>query len=72
MFGIRSEKIQQKLLDSKDLTFRTAVEIAESCESGEAGVKSLHIREEGITVNQLHTMKGEKPKIEKYAHASKP
>lgn len=44
VFEIQDAKIKKTLLDSKNLTFQTVVETAESCESAEAGVKSLDIR----------------------------
>lgn len=58
------------LLYYKNLTFQTVVEIAESCESTEAEVKSLHILEE-TTLNEVHTLKLEKSKIEKCAPTPK-
>lgn len=42
VFVTQDEKVQQKLLDSKDLILQTALEIAESFESAEVSVKSLH------------------------------
>lgn len=68
MFGIQDEKIKQKLLDSKDLMFQTAREIAESF--AKVSMKLLHVREE-TTVNQVHNMKMEKPKLREFAHTSK-
>lgn len=71
MFGIQHETIQQKFLDSKNLTFQAAVEIIKFCELAQAVVKSLNIGEE-TTVNQVRAMKVEKAKTEKYAYVSKP
>lgn len=41
------------MLDSKNITFQTAVEIADSCESADAGVKSLHI---GVVIKLDHCL----------------
>lgn len=42
VFGIQDEKIEQKLIDAKNVIFQTAVGIAELFESVEVGVNSLH------------------------------
>lgn len=56
---IQEGKIQQKLLNSENLTFQIAVEIVESFESAEVGVKSLHI-EGGTNVNEVCAVRMDK------------
>lgn len=67
--GIEDEKIQQKQLNYKHLELQTALEIANPFVSAEAGGKSLHIGE-GMIINQVRTVKLEKPNTERLAHAS--
>lgn len=59
--GYSMKKIKDKLLDSKNITLKKALEMTEACESAKTGLRSLHIGE-GATVNQVRAMKAENRK----------
>lgn len=53
VFGIQEDRIQQKLLDTRNLTLTNAMDIAFSIESATAGVKSLHMTDFENRVNKV-------------------